>query len=215
MNDDKGIIEVADVAELRSILGLVNPRAADKDRPDLHPMQARWIEASPFCLVATSDSQGRCDVSPKGDPAGFCKVLGPLQLVIPERPGNRRADGFHNVLTNGQVGLIFLIPGRPQTLRVNGRARVVRDAPFFEDLIVDGHRPTLALLVDVEQVFFHCSKAFLRSNLWDHETWNANAVPSHAEISHALKPGGMSLAELETYYGANYAADLYREPDPK
>lgn len=215
MQDNMGMEEVADAAELRGILGDVNPRAAEKDRADLHPMQARWIEASPFCLVATSDGEGRCDVSPKGDPAGFCRVLGPQQVVIPERPGNRRADGFHNVLANGQVGLIFFIPGRPQTLRVNGRARVLRDAAFFDDLIVDGHRPRLALLVDVEQVFFHCSKAFLRSELWSPGTWNPEVVPSHAEISQALKPDGMSLQELEVYYGASYADDLYKEPDGK
>ncbi len=117
--------------------------------------------------MATSAADGSCDVSPKGDPAGFVHVLDDQTLVMPERPGNKRADGWVNVLSNPHVGLIFVVPGRVDTLRVNGRARLVREAPFLDDLVVNGHRPQLALVVEIEQVFHHCGKAFLRSRLWD------------------------------------------------
>jgi PPOX class probable FMN-dependent enzyme len=201
-----------DAQELRSILGNVNPRAAAKDRVDLHPLQAQWIEASPFCWVATADAQGNCDVSPKGDPAGFCKVLNSKTLLLPERPGNRRGDGFHNILENPRVGLCFLIPGRTESLRVNGQARILSDAPFFDSLAVEGHRPKLVVLVDIQQTFFHCSKAFLRSDLWQPETWKPESMPTRATISHSLQPSSKSLEELEKYYGASYADGLYKEP---
>ena len=101
-----------------------------------------------------------------------------MTLAIPDRPGNKRVDGFLNVLANPHVGLVFLIPGRGDTLRVNGSARLLRDAPFFDDMVVKGNRPALALLVEVEEVFFHCAKAFLRSQLWKPETWNPYKIVS-------------------------------------
>lgn len=150
-------------------------------------------------------------MSPKGDPPGSTLVLSDTTLVLPERPGNRRVDGFHNILANPHVGLIFLVPGRGDTLRVNGRARLLRDAPFFDEMTVHGHRPQLAVLVEVEQVFFHCSKAFLRSALWEPQTWEPDAVPSRATIVHQLERSDESLADLERYYDdPSYGADLYR-----
>ncbi len=143
-------------------------RAVTKDRPSLHPLQVEWLQTAPFCVLATSDADGNCDASPKGDPAGqLIYVLDPQTIVIAERPGNKRADGYLNVLANPHVGLIALIPGRNDTLRVNGRARIVRDAPWFDDLAVRGKRPVLALVIEVEQVFSHCAKAFMRSALWE------------------------------------------------
>jgi PPOX class probable FMN-dependent enzyme len=151
-------------------------------------------------------------VSPKGDPAGSVIVLDDRTLVLAARPGNRRVDGFLNVLTNAHVGLLFVVPGRGDTLRVNGRATVVREAPFFDQRVVDGHRPRLALVVDVEEVFFHCSKSFLRAQLWDVPAWPAaDAVPSRAEIAKALERPDESIESLTAYYGDSYAARLYRE----
>ncbi len=155
-------------------------------RKELHELDKQWLAESPFCLIATSAADGSCDVSPKGDPAGFTKVLDDCTIAIPERAGNRRIDGFLNILTNPHVGMIFLIPGRGETLRINGRARIIREAPFFDDMIVRGNRPQLALLVEIEEIFHHCSKAFLRSKLWKPETWNPDAVPSRAEIAKTL-----------------------------
>ncbi|WP_395108209.1 pyridoxamine 5'-phosphate oxidase family protein [Actinomadura sp. SCN-SB] len=202
--------EITSETELRELLGEVHPRAATKDRPRLHPRDREWLAASPFCLIATSDAEGNCDVSPKGDPPGFALVLDDTTIAIPERPGNRRADGYRNILANPHVGLIFLVPGRGETLRVNGRARLVRDAPFFDRMVVKGHRPVLAVVVEIEQIFFHCAKAFLRSSLWKPETWNPDALPSHARLVKDVQEVKESVEELETYYGAAYLEKLYK-----
>jgi PPOX class probable FMN-dependent enzyme len=204
--------EITSETELRGLLGEPSARAAGKDRTRLHDLDRAWLAASPFCLVATSAADGTCDVSPKGDPPGFVHVLDDRTIALPERPGNRRADGWRNVLANPHVGLIFLVPGRTDTLRVNGRARLVRDAPFLDEMVVEGHRPLLALVVDVEQVFHHCGKAFLRSGLWDASDWDAGDLPSRAVIARTLERPGTSLDELERYYGPSYAEGLYREP---
>lgn len=148
----------------------------------LHERDREWLAASPFCLIATADADGVCDVSPKGDPPGFAHPLDGATLAIPDRAGNHRFDGFLNILSNPQVGLLFLVPGRPDTLRINGRARLIREAPFFADMIVRGSRPELALLVEIREVFYHCPKAFLRSKLWEPGTWHPDAVPSTAQI---------------------------------
>ncbi|GAB1645810.1 pyridoxamine 5'-phosphate oxidase family protein [Krasilnikovia sp. MM14-A1259] len=202
--------EVTSHDEIRELLGAPIPRVAHKARPKLHEYDRQWLAASPFCLVATADAQGRCDVSPKGDPAGFALVLDDTTIALPERPGNRRADGFHNVIDNPHVGLIFIVPGRSDTLRINGRARLVRDAEFFDEMRVKGHRPVLALLVEIEEVFYHCSKAFLRSELWRPETWRPGDVPSRARIAQAVERPEDDLAELERYYGPSYTDGLYR-----
>lgn len=169
---------------------------------------AGGIAVLPDC---TSDADGACDVSPKGDPPGFTLVLDDKTIVIPDRPGNRRADGFHNILQNGQVGLLFMLPGRGDTLRINGRARLVQDAPFFDELVVKGHRPSLAMLVDIDEVFFHCSKALLRSALWKTESWEPERVPSRAKIAKSLENTEASLEELEAYYGKQYEKTLYEQ----
>lgn len=202
--------EIESEAELRELLGEVMPRAVTKDRARLHERDRQWLAASPFCLIATSDADGTCDVSPKGDPAGFTYVIDDTTIAIPDRPGNRRADGFRNILANPRVGLIFLVPGRNETLRVNGRARLVREAPFFDEMIVKGHRPRLALVVEVEQIFFHCGKAFMRSGLWKPGTWAPDTLPSHATLVKDVQTTEETLAELESYYAeASYSKKLY------
>jgi len=205
----RGIVEVATHEELRAIVGPAMQRAAEKERTRLHAMDRAWLAASPFCLVATSNADGDCDVSPKGDPPGFAYVIDDRTLAIPERPGNRRVDGFQNILANPHVGLIFFVPGRNDTLRINGRARLAREAPFFDALIEKGHRPVLALVVDIDQIFFHCPKAFLRSKLWKAETWRPDALPSHAQMIKSVQDTDMTVEELETYYGPTYLEKLY------
>jgi PPOX class probable FMN-dependent enzyme len=209
MTGNDGLVEVTSHAELRELLGAPLPRVADKARTSLHEYDKQWLAASPFCLIATAGAGGACDVSPKGDPSGFTLVLNDTTIVIPDRAGNRRADGFHNVLDNPQVGLLFLIPGRGDTLRINGGARLVRDAPFFPQLAVKGRVPALALVVEIEEVFYHCSKAFLRSDLWRPESWQPENVPSRAHIAKAIERPEDSLDELERYYGPAYAEGLY------
>jgi uncharacterized protein len=201
--------EITTVDELSDLVGEPVRRVAEKVRPSLHELDRAWLARSPFCLIATSAADGSCDVSPKGDPPGFTLVLDDTTIVVPDRPGNRRVDGFRNVLSNPHVGLIYLVPGRGDTLRINGRARLVREAPFFDDLVVKGHRPKLALLVAIDEVFYHCSKAFLRSALWSTESWDPDGVPSRPMIAKALERPEDSMAELENYYGATYATKLY------
>jgi PPOX class probable FMN-dependent enzyme len=209
MPEPSALLEITSEAELRALLGEPMPRSLTKNRARLHDRDKEWLAASPFCLVATANADGSCDVSPKGDPPGFTLVLDDTTLAIPERRGNRRADGFVNILTNPHVGLIYLVPGRTDTLRINGRVRLVREAGFFDRMIVKGHRPSLALVVEIEQIFFHCAKAFLRSSLWEPETWNPGALPSHATIVKSVQPTDESLEELERYYGPDYVKLLY------
>ena len=197
------------VDQLVDLLGEPLPRVRDKARPALHHLDRDWLAASPFCLVATSDEQGRCDVSPKGDPAGFVRVLDDTTIAIPERRGNKRADGYRNILANPHVGLLFLIPGRGDTLRINGRAHLVSDAPWFDDMVVKGHRPVLALVVEIDEVFGHCAKAFMRSQLWHPSTWDPLAVGSRPQIAKALERPEDTIEELEKYYGEQYSTGLY------
>jgi uncharacterized protein len=204
--------EITTEAELREAIGgYAKGRAATKVRPKLHPLQIEWLKASPFCVIATSDAAGNCDASPKGDPAGhLVHVLDESTVVIAERPGNKRADGYLNILANPHVGIISVIPGRNDTLRINGRARLVRDAPFFDDLAVRGQRPVLALVVEIDQVFSHCPKAFMRSELWEPATWKPEALPTTAALCVAVQEPAETLEELEAYYSRdNYAKRLY------
>lgn len=207
------VTEITTEAELREAIGgHASGRAATKDRPSLHPLQIEWLKASPFCVLATSDSDGNCDASPKGDPAGhLIHVLDPRTIVIAERPGNKRADGYMNILSNPHVGLIALIPGRNDTLRVNGRARLVRDAPWFDDLAVRGKRPVLAVVIEIEQVFSHCPKAFMRSSLWEPAKWpSIDEMPSVAALCKAVQDPAETLEELEAHYAEpHYARLLY------
>lgn len=189
--------------ELREVLG--GPpakRTATKDHPRLHPLEIEWLRHTPFCVIATCDADGNCDASPKGDPAGqLIHVLDPGTVAIGERPGNKRADGYRNVLSNPHVGILALIPGRSDTLRINGRARLVRDAPYFDDMAVRGKRPVLALEVEVEQVFSHCQKAFMRSALWQPSSWpDPGVLPSVAELCKIIQDPEETLEELAAYY---------------
>src|SRR5215831_11430484 len=148
-----GMREITSEAELRDLLGVPAARALTKERTVLHALDREWLAASPFCLVATAGLDETCDVSPKGDPPGFTHVLDDTTIAIPDRYGNRRADGFRNILANPHICLLYLVPGRKETLRINGRARLIQKAPFFDYMIVKGHRPDLALLVEIEQIF--------------------------------------------------------------
>lgn len=210
MTDTTELVEITSADELRAYVGEPMPRAVSKERVRLHPRDRDWLAASPMCLIATSDAAGNCDVSPKGDPPGFTHVIDDTTLAIPDRPGNRRVDGFLNVLQNPHVGLIYLIPGRRETLRINGRARVLREAPFLEEMAVKGTNPALALLVEVEQIFFHCPKALMRSALWEPETWHPDALPSHATLVKDVQRTKETLEELEAYYTPEtYGKKLY------
>lgn len=174
--------EVTSVDELRAIVGHPNAFVANKVRDHLSPIEQHWLSHSPLGFVATMDADGRMDVSPKGDPPGFVYIIDEGTIAIPERPGNKRVDGYLNVLQRPRVGTLFVIPGRGDTLRINGSARVMADADYFDAMAVQGKRPILALEIAIEEVFFHCAKAFLRSDAWKPEAWNPTAVPSVAQL---------------------------------
>ncbi len=191
--------EVTSVDELRDVVGHPTAAVANKVTARLSEAQQGWLAQSPLGFVASTDENGRVDVSPKGDPPGFVHIIDDTTIAIPERPGNRRADGYLNVLQRPHVGTVFVIPGRGDTLRINGTARILSEAEYFDAMVVDGKRPILALEIDIEEVFFHCPKAFLRSDAWKPETWNPTAVPSVAQMAKAFKPD-QSQQELDAYY---------------
>ncbi|MEL6258562.1 MAG: MSMEG_1061 family FMN-dependent PPOX-type flavoprotein, partial [Pseudomonadota bacterium] len=146
------------------------------------PHCGAFINRSPFVLMASFDADGRVDVSPKGDPAGFVKILDDKTLAIPDRPGNRLADTLENLLQRPRIGLIFLMPGKAETLRVNGSAKIVADPALLESMAVKGKPAQLATVVSVEEAYFHCSKCMIRSGLWEPERWpSLDGAPSMAE----------------------------------
>jgi len=193
-------------AALRDLLGeptaIVRAKLGDR----LNHLTRRFVECSPFVCIATCDAEGRCDVSPRGDPAGFVRVLDEATLLIPERPGNRIADTLCNILANGRVGLLFVVPGVGDTLRVNGRATLVTDADLLAPCAVEGKVPRLGILVDIEAAFTHCSKAFLRSQLWDPARFvDRSALPTNGEIMKVLNGDHFDAAQYDAERAARYA----------
>jgi PPOX class probable FMN-dependent enzyme len=201
--------EVTTVAELREIVGEPDVYVANKVKDRLSPVQCDWLAHSPLAFVATTDAQGRVDVSPKGDPPGFVHVIDDKTIAIPDRTGNKRVDGYLNLLQRPQVGTLFLIPGRGDTLRINGRARILADADYFDTMVVQGKRPLLVMEVDIEEVFFHCSKAFLRSDTWKPETWNPTALPTVAQMARALRTDWTDAQLEERYSEENIRRSMY------
>ena len=182
MTEPTNIPLIEDLASLHGTNGKPNPRTLAKKLKRIDHHATRFIEQSPFLLLATRGDDG-CDASPRGDGPGFVKVLDDTTLLIPERPGTRIADSLRNILATGEVGLLFLIPGLTDTLRVNGRAWITDHAPYLEQLTERGKQPKLAIVIHVEELYFHCPKAFIRSSLWNPETFaDKGAMPSLGRI---------------------------------
>ncbi len=181
---------------LRSLIGEPSGLVQSKVNDRLNELTRQFVERSPFLCLATSAADGTCDVSPRGDPSGFVRILDERTLLLPDRPGNRLADSLRNVMQNPHVALIFLIPGVTDTLRVNGRATIVTDADLLEPSSVEGKTPKLGLLIEIDETITHCSKAFLRAQLWDPEGYVAREeLPSSGEIMCAVEP----TIDPETY----------------
>ncbi|MBX0358411.1 pyridoxamine 5'-phosphate oxidase family protein [Halobacillus sp. Nhm2S1] len=177
--------------ELRAIIGEPSELVKNKVIHHLDENCKEYIKQSPFLTLATSDADGNCDVSPRGDEKGFVHILNDSTLIIPERPGNKRVDSMKNLLSNPHAGLIFFIPGMEETLRVNGRACLLADEDLLEKMAHKGKVPTLGIAVEVEECFLHCAKAFNRSGLWDKGTWlEKEERPSATKIltEHARLP---------------------------
>jgi uncharacterized protein len=174
---------VSTLEELRGIIAQPGSLAVKKPISVIDEHCRAFIERSPFLFLATSDAEGNCDVSPKGDAPGFVQVLDETTIVIPDRPGNNRLDSIENILQNPHAAAIFIIPGAEWTLRVNGRATIIRDEDILERSAVNGKRPALGIAIDVEEAFLHCPKCMLRSNLWDSEGWQHKDDLSFAQIA--------------------------------
>lgn len=186
--------------ELLSLIGEPSDLAKQKVISILDHHCTNFIEHSPFMVLSTSNSLGQCDVSPRGDAPGFIKVLNERTMMIPERPGNKRMDSMRNILMNPHVGMLFFIPGLEETLRVNGKATLVTDDELLEQMAVRGKKPQIAIVLEVEECFIHCAKAFKRSNLWEPTTWAAQeSLPNAAKIifEHAKLPGTTSYSIAE------------------
>lgn len=201
---------VESVEKLKSILGPDFPSQVAKVIDHIDDHCKTWIERSPFVTIASCNAKGQMDVSPKGDPAGFVKVLDEMTLAVPDRIGNHRGDTFMNVLENPRIGLMFVIPIRKEVVRVCGSAQVVMDEELLSMMEVNGHRPDLALLVRVEEAFFHCGKSMIRSRMWQPDMWpSIDGLPTYAE---ALKAHGNlpdPVDDLEDRMAYNETDRLY------
>ena len=201
---------ITSLDELRAIAGEPRQTARNKVQRELDEHARDYVTRSRFCLLATAASDGSCDVSPRGEPGAIALVLDPSTLVLPDRPGNKRLDSFTNILQNPHVGLLFLMPPMTETLRVNGRARLVRHAPYFADLAVDGRLPRLAVEVTVDEVYLHCAKAFLRSALWQPESWpERESLPSAAQIWRDHAHLSATVEQIEATLQDGYRTTLY------
>ncbi|HXE45257.1 MAG TPA: MSMEG_1061 family FMN-dependent PPOX-type flavoprotein [Conexibacter sp.] len=199
MSDDPFAGAIRDEAQLREHYEQPLERAVRKELTHLDEMARRLIAVAPIVLVASHDAQGRCDVTPRGGQRGFVTVLDDDHLAIPDATGNNRLDTLRNVVATGCAGLIFLIPGRDQTLRVNGAACITAQPVVLARLAPVGKPPKTAIVVRAQEVFTHCPKAFVRSRLWDPATWPApQDQPSPAEVSHAhLRDPALTAADVE------------------
>ena len=190
---------------LRAIVGEPADLVMRKDIGRLDEHCRAFIARSPFVLVGTSGADGFCDVSPRGDAPGFARVLDERTLVLPERPGNKRTDTLTNIIDNPQVGLLFLVPGVEETLRVNGRARVVRDSALLASMAVNNKPPLLAIVVEVRESYLHCAKAFKRARLWDADSQVLRTeLPSLARIIYDQLQLDCELDDLERGLAEGY-----------
>lgn len=193
-------------AALRELIGEPTEIVCSKVSPRLNALTRQFIERSPFVCLATSDDRGTCDASPRGDPRGFVRILDDATLLVPERPGNRLADSLRNILQNPHVGLLFVIPGVTDTFRVNGRATLTTDAALLAPCEVEGKTPKLGILVDIDVAYTQCSKAFLRSQLWDPAGFMDRAeLPTNGEIHKVMQGDAFDAAKYDEERAARYA----------
>jgi PPOX class probable FMN-dependent enzyme len=195
-----------DETQLREVLGgepapLIREKIADR----LNPLTRQFVERSPFVVVASGRPDGGLDVSPRGDPAGFVRILDERTLLLPDRPGNKLADTLTNLLADDRIALLFLIPGVNDTFRVNGRARIVDDPELLAESEVEGKVPQLGILVEVEEAYTQCPKAFLRSELWNPERHiDRSELPSHGEILRAIADPELDIEEYDEARNGRY-----------
>ncbi|MCX8226787.1 MAG: pyridoxamine 5'-phosphate oxidase family protein [Sulfitobacter sp.] len=203
--------EIQSVSRLRELLpteGFTNTFLKVTDH--LNDVARKFIATAPFIVVATKASKGLIDVSPKGDPAGFVEVYDDRTLIIPDRLGNHRVDGFQNILEDPNVAILFIVPGHGDTLRIAGKARVVKDKAISKRLAVNGKEPLLALVVEVQEAFMHCSKSLIRSRLWQPDYWPARkSAPTLAEWVLATVDREQNLDDVQDDHSSDELKRLY------
>lgn len=193
-------------AELRALLGEPTALVKAKVTTRLNALTRQFIERSPFVCLSTSHADGSCDVSPRGDPAGFVRVLDELTLLLPERPGNKLADSLRNILSNPKVGLLFLIPGVGDSFRVNGRATLTTDQTLLAPSALEGKVPKLGIRVAIDEAYTQCSKALIRSELWNPAHFiDRSALPSNGQIQELLSQGEVEAKKYDEERAARYA----------
>jgi hypothetical protein len=191
--------------ELREIVGAPTELVAAKIADRLNDLTRQFIERSPFVCVATADPEGGLDVSPRGDPAGFVRILDDFTLLLPERPGNRIADTLTNLLVDSRIALLFLLPGIGDTFRINGRASIVDDAELLAPCAVAGKPPRLGILVSIEEAYTHCPKAMIRSDLWNSARHvDRDELPSSGEIMRAVADPRLDADEYDRERAGRY-----------
>ncbi len=203
--------QIRSAEELAAIIGAPSGISLKKELKVLDEHMRRFIAHSPFVVISTHSAAGRCDASPRGDAPGFIQVVDDRTLLIPDRPGNKRVDSFRNILETGSIGLLFLVPGVGETLRVNGRAVMIRDEAWLTPLSAQGKRPLVAVAVAVEECFLQCAKALLRSKLWEsNERPNLRSLPCAAEMltDHVQMPE-FDVAKMQTLLDGAYKNNLY------
>jgi PPOX class probable FMN-dependent enzyme len=196
--------------QLRSLYRAPGDGAVRKELRQLDPHARRFLEHSPFVLIGTQDREGHADVSPKGDRAGFCVALDDRTVAIPDRPGNNRLDSFENVMVNPAVGLLFLIPGMNETLRINGEGRLTADRALCERLAVEGKPALTTLIVEIGAIYMHCAKAFMRSALWAPESWPDRAeMPTLGQILRDQLALPQSREEVDASLADGYRKSMW------
>ena len=193
-------------AELRAVIGSANDVVVSKISDRLNELTRQFIERSPFVCVATKMPNGGIDVSPRGDPVGFVRILGDRELLLPERPGNRIADTLTNLLGDPSIGLLFLIPGVGDSFRVNGRGVITDDRELLAPSAVEGSVPKLGILVSIDEAYTQCSKALIRSDLWNPERHiDRSSLPSAGEILRSLNDPAFDADEYDRARAERYA----------
>lgn len=192
-------------AQLRALIGEPLPLTCAKVTDRINDLTRLFIERSPFICLATSDPSGACDLSPRGDPTGFVRILDARTLLIPERPGNRLADSLRNMIANPHIGLLFFVPGVTDTFRVNGRATITTDPDLLAPCAVEGKLPLLGILVDIDEAYTQCSKAFLRSRFWDPALHTDPAtMPTGGQIHRAIQGDQFDAEEYDAERAERY-----------
>jgi len=200
---------ITTMEQLQTIYGEKVPASVVKEIDYVCGAYRKLIEAAPFLAVATSGPEG-LDCSPKGDPAGFVRILDEKTLAIPDRPGNNRIDGFRNIIRDSRIALLFLIPGVGETLRVNGRASISIDPELMQSFAVNGKLPRCVLIIHIETIYFHCAKAIVRSKLWDESTKiDRKSLPSTGSIIAELSEGKLGGEKYDREAPERIKAQLY------